>query len=72
MNKAFSFLIVCMLVILFSFKQPVSPHSARPNILFVIADDWSYPHAGAYGDKVIRTPNKDSVCNRLSLFITKI
>lgn len=22
----------------------------RPNILLAIADDWSWPHAGAYGD----------------------
>lgn len=27
----------------------------KPNILFVLADDWS-PHAGVYGDKVIKTP----------------
>jgi len=24
----------------------------RPNILFAIADDWGWPHAGAYGDPV--------------------
>jgi N-sulfoglucosamine sulfohydrolase len=24
---------------------------AKPNILFAIADDWSYGHAGAYGCK---------------------
>ena len=27
----------------------------------MIADDWSYPHAGALGDKVIQTPNFDQV-----------
>ena len=26
----------------------------RPNILFCIADDWGWPHAGAYGDKVVK------------------
>ena len=31
----------------------------RPNILFAIADDWSWPHAGAYGDKVVATPTFD-------------
>jgi arylsulfatase A-like enzyme len=33
----------------------------RPNILFVIADDWGQDHAGAYGCKWIRTPNFDRV-----------
>lgn len=28
----------------------------RPNILFCIADDWGWPHAGAYGDSVVKTP----------------
>jgi N-sulfoglucosamine sulfohydrolase len=31
----------------------------RPNILFAIADDWGWPHAGAYGDPVVRTPAFD-------------
>jgi N-sulfoglucosamine sulfohydrolase len=28
----------------------------RPNILFCLADDWGWPHAGVYGDKVVRVP----------------
>ena len=40
----------------------------RPNILFMIADDWSFPHAGAYGDKVIKTPNFDRVAREGILF----
>ena len=31
----------------------------RPNILLAIADDWSFPHAGAYGDTTVRTPTVD-------------
>src|SRR5262247_3733559 len=34
---------------------------SRPNILFCLADDWSWPYAGAYGDKVARTPTFDRV-----------
>ena len=30
-----------------------------PNILFAIADDWGWPHAGAYGDPVVQTPAFD-------------
>ena len=32
---------------------------ARPNILFALADDWGWPHAGAYGDEVVKTPAFD-------------
>jgi len=40
----------------------------RPNILFAIADDWSWPHAGVYGDKVIRTPTFDRLARDGVLF----
>lgn len=33
----------------------------RPNILFCIADDWSYGHSGADGDRTVRTPAFDRV-----------
>ncbi len=33
----------------------------RPNILLVIADDWSFGHAGTYGAKWIHTPSFDRV-----------
>lgn len=39
-----------------------------PNILFVIADDWSYPHAGAYGDRGVKTPAFDRVAREGVLF----
>jgi arylsulfatase A-like enzyme len=31
----------------------------RPNVVVAIADDWSFPHAGIYGDKTVRTPHVD-------------
>lgn len=31
----------------------------RPNILIAMADDWGWPHAGAYGDPVVKTPEFD-------------
>ncbi|KAA0993868.1 sulfatase [Dyadobacter sp. UC 10] len=40
----------------------------RPNILFVISDDQSYPYAGAYGDKAARTPHFDRVAREGVLF----
>jgi len=40
----------------------------RPNILFAIADDWSYPHASAYGATGISTPGFDRVAREGCLF----
>lgn len=40
----------------------------RPNILFAIADDWSWPHAGAYGAKGVLTPHFDRVAAEGVLF----
>ena len=40
----------------------------RPNILFLMADDWSAPHAGALGDPAIRTPTFDRVAREGVLF----
>ncbi len=40
----------------------------RPNILFCIADDWSWPHAGVYGDPVVLTPTFDRLAAEGVLF----
>ena len=44
----------------------------RPNILSVISDDQSYPHASAYGCRGIRTPGFARVAKRGVLFRTCI
>jgi arylsulfatase A-like enzyme len=46
--------------------QPSPP--GRPNILLVIADDWSFPHAGVYGDRTVRTPNFDRIAREGARF----
>ncbi|MPZ16887.1 MAG: sulfatase-like hydrolase/transferase [Luteitalea sp.] len=45
-----------------------APSEERPNILLAIADDWSWPHASAYGDKAISTPVFDRVAREGALF----
>lgn len=40
----------------------------RPNILFCIADDWGWPHAGVYGDAVVETPVFDKLAKDGVLF----
>lgn len=40
----------------------------RPNILFLIADDWSAPHASILGDQVVKTPTFDRMAKEGVLF----
>ncbi len=42
--------------------------AARPNILFIIFDDWGWQHAGAYGSTWVKTPNFDRVAREGVLF----
>jgi arylsulfatase A-like enzyme len=44
------------------------PGTRRPNILFALADDWGWPHAGAYGDRVVKTPTFDRIAREGVLF----
>ena len=48
-------------------EDTIAANSA-PNILFLIADDWSYPHAGVYGDVTVRTPVFDMLSEHGALF----
>lgn len=41
---------------------------SRPNILLAMADDWGWPHASAYGDAVVETPNFDRLAREGALF----
>jgi arylsulfatase A-like enzyme len=38
--------------------------AAPPNILLLIGDNWSYAHAGANGDPVVKTPLFDGMCRK--------
>ena len=57
-----------LLLSLFS-AEAREPDGRRPNILFCIADDWGWPHAGAYGnDNVLKTPAFDRIAREGVLF----
>lgn len=64
MNVLFRFtaLFVCICTIGFAQER------RQPNILFAIADDWSYPHASIYGTAEINTPNFDRIAREGMLF----
>lgn len=60
--------LTCLVIFgLFSSEKSKSANT-QPNILFVIADDWSFGHASIYGDRVIKTPNFDRVAREGALF----
>ena len=47
---------------------PVSGQQTRPNIVLLLADDWGFPHATPYGDKVVDSRVFDSVAAEGMLF----
>lgn len=53
----------------FAQDQGANPtQDQRPNILFAIADDWSYGHASAYGCSWTQTPSFDRIAREGLLF----
>lgn len=42
--------------------------ASRPNILFIIFDDWGWQHSGAYGCSWVKTPNVDRLAREGVLF----
>jgi len=55
-------------VLLLLFGSVAQEPDPRPNFLLVIADDWGWPHAGAYGDRVVKTPVFDRIAAQGALF----
>ncbi len=60
---------VCLFVLTASFIAPQCASAAkRPNILFAISDDQSYPYSSIYGDNGAKTPAFDRVAREGVLF----
>jgi N-sulfoglucosamine sulfohydrolase len=57
-----------LLGLLAGFSAVLEAAETRPNILVCIADDWGWPHAGAYGDLVVKTPAFDRIGAEGALF----
>ncbi len=51
-----------------SFVASSAAEGPRPNILFIIFDDWGWQHAGAYGSTWVKTPHFDRVAREGVLF----
>src|SRR5258706_14205450 len=64
LNRVVLLLVVCAVAL----RAGAQEADKRPNILFAIADDWGYPHAGVYGYEAARTPAFDRLAAQGMLF----
>ena len=67
MKKVYFFiflLFIAVSLLLTAFLPTHKKAEQKPNILFILADDWSYPFASAYGYKSVRTPNLEKLIKR--------
>ena len=48
-------------ILVFLFHLSTSLPAQPPNILFILADDMSYPFSSIYGDQVVKTPNLEKL-----------
>ena len=61
----FTIALVCVCILLhpgYSIGQQTK--AARPNIIFILADDLGYGDLGCYGQKLIQTPNLDAMAKQ--------
>ena len=66
MNRTLRFFVTCLIL-----GAPCSlcaEAARRPNILVVVADDWSFPHAGIHGSSWVKTPAFDRFAREGVLF----
>lgn len=68
MKQFLLFLIGGALIACQSSESTTESAPSRPNILFCIADDASFPHLGAYGCSWVNTPGFDRVAREGLLF----
>jgi len=57
-----------VLLLVLGTAAAAAAEARRPNILFAIADDWSYGHAAVYGCGWVKTPGFDRVARSGILF----
>ncbi len=60
--------ILVLLTIIFFEGISINAAPGRPNILFAISDDQSFPHASIYGARYIKTPAFDRIAQEGVLF----
>lgn len=66
MKRTLLFFVTCL--ILSARFSSGAEAARRPNILMVVADDWSFPHAGIHGSSWVKTPAFDRFAREGVLF----
>jgi N-sulfoglucosamine sulfohydrolase len=66
--QAQSLIRACLLVLLAAVPGWAPAAEAKTNVFFAVADDWGFPHAGCYGDPVVKTPTFDRTAREGVLF----
>lgn len=51
-----------------AFNTAAQENDARPDIVLLLADDWGFPHAAPYGDRVVDSRVFDSLASEGMLF----
>ncbi len=67
----FRYILLSLLIILIGCSNPAgqnTPETAKPNIIFIMADDLGYGDLGAYGQQKIGTPNIDKLAREGMVF----
>lgn len=67
-NGLLHLLFFLLILFLPALSGVIAQNNQRPNILFAISDDQSFPHASAYGTDWIKTPAFDRVADEGILF----
>ena len=67
-RKLVSSLFLLLILGLITACKPTADPAAKPNILFILADDWSYPFASIYENSPIHTPNLERLATMGMVF----
>ncbi|MDU0355577.1 arylsulfatase [Paraglaciecola aquimarina] len=68
MNVRLIILVISLSILSFNTQAADTQKSKKPNIIILLADDMGYGELGAYGQKVIKTPNIDKLAEQGMLF----
>ena len=63
-----SHFLILFLILSFSCNSNKGLRKKKPNIILMLADDLGYNELGSYGQKIIRTPNLDSLAKEGMIF----